>query len=712
MAKAQQNLVTAWFAASAGAEDVSIPVFPRPRRAQRQALSGLGKQNGSGPIDIDSGAEYQNAYDARSVSSESSSGLSKMQSFLGGVFNSGISSVANADQNTIMTGETPRINNFSPKEASDVEMASSTFNSIYAVAPLERRCCFRRRSAVTILVLVFGIALATSLISLALTQNRTNNNDTITSNESGNDSLTVPPLNLDFPTEAPSILPTFVESTFPSSIHPSQSPTSTSAPSTKRPSFKPTVPPSAAPTGLQSDQPSDLPTVPQTSGPSSSPTAQPTVVPSSMPTKSSSFYPTSGPSESPSLSRIPSASPSLAPTTVFSTTSFRLDGEPLLGQQESEQFGYATSLSGDGSILAVGARYFGLDSQERVGKVQVYKRQQDNSWSLMGQALLGRNIQDQFGYSVALNHNGTILAASEPGYDGFAGDRSGSVRIFAWKSNAWIQLGQGLEGEGVASLFGLSISLSMNGRRIAIGSPYLDGITGTRQSGRVRIFELQQGQWVPLGQAIDGTGRVDWFGWSVSLSPDGRRFVAGAPRNRDFGGYVRCFDLDELQLEWRQTGNDIINNLLQANVEDRFGQAVSLDRNRIAIGAPWKEPLNGILNAGVVAVYEQTETDVDWNLIGSPIEGQSFLGQTGTSIQLRGDYMVIGSLSSLFGQVSFHRYTGVDWDTASSPMEGKVPHQDFGFSISTNDDASLIVVGAPATAHPDLRAGSVSVFRR
>ena len=80
-------------------------------------------------------------------------------------------------------------------------------------------------------------------------------------------------------------------------------------------------------------------------------------------------------------------------------------------------FGFALSLSGDGSTLAVGAqRADGAESdgtkQEYSGLSFVYRYECGN-WSQVGQDLMG-DIGDLMGISVDLSHTGERLAVGAP----------------------------------------------------------------------------------------------------------------------------------------------------------------------------------------------------------------------------------------------------------------------------------------------------------
>jgi len=386
----------------------------------------------------------------------------------------------------------------------------------------------------------------------------------------------------------------------------------------------------------------------------------------------------------------------------------------MSGNQSKEQFGYGIAMNSGGTVIAIGAREFNLKEREGVGRVIVYEQSNDGKWAQKGQDLMGRNEGDQFGWAVSLSGNGQVLAVSEPSFDTDAGNRVGNIRIFSWDDieQQWLPLGNEIPGEENANVFGISLSLSNDGSRLAAGAPYQTP-DFNRMSGRVRVFEIEENSWQLLGQSLDGSSSVDWFGWSIDFSDDGNSIAIGAPRNRQHGGYVRVFHLRTLNGEpqWVRTGRDINNVIGNSNSQDRFGMSVSLDNNQVAIGSPWKD-VDSLFNAGMVAIYELVNDD--WKLKGSPIMGVDPLGQYGSSLCLRGDYLTVGSLSGRngMGKVSFHRYDGNDWDTTSSPIEGSSAEEDFGFVVISNQDSTRILVGAPATKHPDDLSGSIQVLSR
>ena len=80
------------------------------------------------------------------------------------------------------------------------------------------------------------------------------------------------------------------------------------------------------------------------------------------------------------------------------------------------------------------------------------------------------------------------------------------------------QLGPDLDGRKKGARAGESVSLSENGKIIAIGSLNDRTIDGAR--GSVRVYEQVGNGWQQLGLDIDGEAKKDRFGSEVSLSSD------------------------------------------------------------------------------------------------------------------------------------------------------------------------------------------------
>ena len=84
------------------------------------------------------------------------------------------------------------------------------------------------------------------------------------------------------------------------------------------------------------------------------------------------------------------------------------------------------------------------------------------------------------------------------------------------------QIGQDIIGEANGDKFGYSVSISEEGKTIAVGAEY----GANNNLGYARIYHLEDDgmSWGQIGEDIDGKAAGDWSGHSVSLSSNGSFF--------------------------------------------------------------------------------------------------------------------------------------------------------------------------------------------
>lgn len=254
-------------------------------------------------------------------------------------------------------------------------------------------------------------------------------------------------------------------------------------------------------------------------------------------------------------------------------------------------------LSSDGSIIAVGAT--GNDGSNGVnsGHVRIYENI-SNVWTQIGSDIDGEAAGDLSSAGLSLSSNGSIVAIGATVNNGNA-IASGHVRVYENISGVWTQIGSDLDGDSSADNFGNSISLSSDGSVIAIG--VVEQGNTLLSIGHVRIYKNISNVWTQVGSNIVGDNPYDYFGSSVSLSSDGSIVAIGATgndNNNSYIGYVRLYE--NLNNIWTQVGSDIDGEA----TSDFSGSAVSLssDGSIVAIGAIFNDG-NGI-NSGHVRIYD------------------------------------------------------------------------------------------------------------
>ena len=115
------------------------------------------------------------------------------------------------------------------------------------------------------------------------------------------------------------------------------------------------------------------------------------------------------------------------------------------------------------------------------------------------------------------------------------------------------QIGQDIIGEANGDKFGYSVSISEEGKTIAVGAKY----GANNNLGYARIYRLEDDgmSWGQIGKDIDGKAAYDNTEVSVSLSTDGSTISIGEPFNNDNGvtsGQVMVYRINSEGLSWER----------------------------------------------------------------------------------------------------------------------------------------------------------------
>lgn len=383
-------------------------------------------------------------------------------------------------------------------------------------------------------------------------------------------------------------------------------------------------------------------------------------------------------------------------------------GSDIDGEAIGDNSGSSVSISSDGTRVAIGARH-NDGNGNNAGHVRVYENQIGN-WVQIGSDIDGDFAENESGRSVFLNSDGTILAIGSPFFDWSTSD-AGYVKIYQFIANSWVQIGNTLYGEEAGDQFGYSISLSSNGMIIAIGARYNDG--NAYNSGQVKVFQYNGVNWVQMGNNINGEEEIDESGVSVSINSNGTILAIGTPGHDGIGqnsGYVRVYKY--LGGNWIQMGNNIEGE----NNDDQSGWSVSLNSmgTLLAIGANLNDD-NGNYS-GQVRVYDFSD-GINWVQIGNDINGEAAGDMFGYSVKISSfePIVAIGSLNNNLnsissGQVRVFEFNGSDWLQVNNDINGETSGDCFGGSISLNSDGTIVAIGAAFNDGIGINAGHVRVF--
>ena len=339
--------------------------------------------------------------------------------------------------------------------------------------------------------------------------------------------------------------------------------------------------------------------------------------------------------------------------------------------------------------LALGAVAVALGIKNRSGK-NTNPTAANLIWKPRGQRLVGRMADDGLGSSASLSANGNILAiGNDPNVDGPC-----YVRLYFWssKGSKWEKIGNDIVNDRVDRRSGCSVSLSGDGKTLAMGSEEND-----ESPGHVTLYSIDTASWRRL-ENISGESLADSFGFSVSLSDDGRTLAVGAIRNSKNGsqsGHVRIFHMDDSRSEWTQLGKAIDGE----SESDFSGHSVSLsaDGSVVAIGSPQIE--NYL--PGKVRVYNWKDGS-RWEKRGKDLVGDQPGDNFGISVSISGDgeIVAVGSCGTggddRKGYARIYYIVDDDWQRKGVDLNGTFSGGAFGQRVFLSRDGSIFAVSDPS----------------
>ena len=235
---------------------------------------------------------------------------------------------------------------------------------------------------------------------------------------------------------------------------------------------------------------------------------------------------------------------------------------------------------------------------------------------------------------------------------------------------AQTQIGNDLESEsGKGEEFGGSVSISNNGKRVAIGDENNDG--NGDDAGHVRAFEFSNNSWSQLGSDIDGEAAGDNFGVDVSMSYDGKRIAVGAENDDSWGQIIRKY-VDDSALE------------------DYLGASVAISGDYAIAGTPGDDS-GGAAYILVRSGGDQTWTQHDKIEASDEADGDNF----GISVSISGDYAIVGANKdeSEKGSAYIFIRSGTSWSQQAKLTASDAATKDnFGYRVSIS--GSYAIVGA------------------
>jgi hypothetical protein len=266
----------------------------------------------------------------------------------------------------------------------------------------------------------------------------------------------------------------------------------------------------------------------------------------------------------------------------------------------NDGFGSAVSLSADGTLAMIGA----ARSDNGKGSVYVFTRAANGSWSEQGRLTASDGAAgDTFGYAVSLSADGSTVLIGAYSDD----NKQGSAYVFTRVGSIWSQQAK-LVAAVAGNYFGWSVSLSADGGTAFVGtfnsSAYVFTRVGSIWSQQAKLDGVgiavsvsvsSSGRLALIGSAADNSAYLftrandgtwsqqvkltasdsmanDSFGYAVFLSADGSTALIGAYGDDNRKGSAYIFSASTGTQQTKLTANDGV-------AFEEFGSCLSLSAN-------------------------------------------------------------------------------------------------------------------------------------
>ena len=204
-------------------------------------------------------------------------------------------------------------------------------------------------------------------------------------------------------------------------------------------------------------------------------------------------------------------------------------GSDIISTSAYYFIGYSVSISDDGTTVVVGARHASSVALGS-GLVRVYSfNSASSSYVQIGKDIYGEAENDLFGDSVSISANGTLFVVGARFNDG-NGPSAGHVRVYHFNEaiNQYEQFGPDIDGARDNDFFGASVSISADGTSFAVGATGYN-LFNNSFSGHVLIYNISESTNNYAQLIADIFEPDDLFGSSVSISSNGTILLVGAP---------------------------------------------------------------------------------------------------------------------------------------------------------------------------------------
>lgn len=293
---------------------------------------------------------------------------------------------------------------------------------------------------------------------------------------------------------------------------------------------------------------------------------------------------------------------------------------------EHDRFGHAVAMDGDTIVVGAPAHH---ELGRKVGSVYVFRFRR-GAWRQ--EAKLAAPEAARFGHAVAVS--GGRLAVGAPG-GRVGGATTGAVYVFRRQGSSWhretrLTAADAREGH----LFGLAVGIS--GDAAAVGAPG-DDARGSL-TGAAYVFRGDGGRWRQEAKLLAGdAAALAELGKAIAI--DGDTVVVGAEGGGDAGKFSgAAYVFERHDGTWRQQARLLAGD---ARAADRFGNAVAVHLDTIAVGAHFADPAG----QGSGAAYSYRRLGERWRPEFKLVARGGAAGEEfGNAVAVHGGTIAVGAL--------------------------------------------------------------------
>jgi len=322
-----------------------------------------------------------------------------------------------------------------------------------------------------------------------------------------------------------------------------------------------------------------------------------------------------------------------------------------------------------------------------------------------------------FGTSVAVAGNRLVVGV--PGKDSLAVN-TGIVYIYDWNGTAYVEVGRIISTDAATNnYFGLSVALSGDGDRLAVGAHVDDPVSG--DVGIVYVYD-----WNSASAMYDDVSRLtafdtragEWFGLSVALTGDGTMLVVGATCDvtaAGNAGKVCVYDWNSDTYTYDEVTNISASD---ARASDWFGSSVDIssDSARIVVGAQYESSAGA--DAGKVYVYDWNSDTCGYDEVATITASDAQANdQFGVSAVISSDTLVVGAQHESSAGVDAGKVYVYNWNSGTSVYDevsiitasDAQAYDYFGIAVALSSDSTRLLVGA-LTRNAGVNTGKVYAY--